>query len=176
MAYSKEQWERARGYYESGLTLSQITDKTSIARNTISQRAKREQWEHSRNADYVVAKELIAIKKGTEKEQSLACADDVADDKIRRRNLAYGAIENLLIRASNMVVSNKTYEKINIGDGVQQFDPRELNTVDLKNLGEAIDKATITLGINQRHATTNIMNTNAQQNETKRVTIVRRND
>jgi predicted DNA-binding protein YlxM (UPF0122 family) len=32
MAYTKVQWEKAKGYYEAGLSLSKIKDKTSITR------------------------------------------------------------------------------------------------------------------------------------------------
>ena len=47
---------------------------------------------------------------------------------------------------------NKVVDKLSCGDGVQNFEPRELNTTDLKNLSDTIDKASITLGVNQRHS------------------------
>lgn len=166
MAYTKEQWSRAKGYYEAGLSLSKITEKTTIARNTISQRAKREQWEHGKNIDYIEAKEIIAVKKGTEKEQSLICADEVADDIIRRKNLVFGATEKIIQRAREIADSNQVTDKINVGNGVQNFEPRPLDTSDLKNLADTLDKASVTLGVNQRHSNNqvNIQNTNAQQN------------
>jgi len=83
MAFSKEQWEKAKAYYEAGLTLSKIKDKMGIARNTISQRAKREQWEHGEHTDYIEAKEVIAKKKGTKKEQLINVLDEVADEKTK---------------------------------------------------------------------------------------------
>lgn len=80
MAYTENQWEKAKGYYEAGMSLSQIKDKTNIARNTISQRAKKEQWEHGKNADYIEAKIKVETKKGTILEQSGAIALNIADD------------------------------------------------------------------------------------------------
>ena len=80
MAYTENQWEKAKGYYEAGMSLSQIKDKTNIARNTISQRAKKEQWEHGKNADYIEAKIKVETKKGTILEQSGAVALNIADD------------------------------------------------------------------------------------------------
>ena len=80
MAYTESQWEKAKAYYEAGMTLSQIKDKTSIARNTISQRAKREQWEHSKNSEYIEAKIKVESQKGTILEQSGAVALNIADD------------------------------------------------------------------------------------------------
>lgn len=87
MAYTESQWEKAKAYYEAGMSLSQIKDKTNIARNTISQRAKREQWEHSKNSDYIEAKIKVETQKGTILEQSgtvaLNIADDIALDKAK---------------------------------------------------------------------------------------------
>lgn len=80
MAYTENQWEKAKGYYEAGMSLSQIKDKTNIARNTISQRAKKEQWEHGKNVDYIEAKIKVETKKGTILEQSGAVALNIADD------------------------------------------------------------------------------------------------
>ena len=80
MAYTESQWEKAKAYYEAGMTLSQIKDKTNIARNTISQRAKREQWEHSKNSEYIEAKIKVERQKGTILEQSGSVALNIADD------------------------------------------------------------------------------------------------
>ena len=80
MAYTESQWEKANAYYEAGMTLSQIKDKTNIARNTISQRAKREQWEHSKNSEYIEAKIKVESQKGTILEQSGSVALNIADD------------------------------------------------------------------------------------------------
>jgi predicted DNA-binding protein YlxM (UPF0122 family) len=158
MAFNEEQWQRARGYYEAGLSLSQIKDKTGIARNTISQKAKKEQWEQGRNADYIEAREIIAVKKGTEKEQSIVCADEVADEKIRHKKLIYGNAEKL---AEKLMI---------MADQVDQAQ-------DMRHLVEANDKLSITLKVNERFAPkTEITNTNATQNNTKRVTIARRSD
>ena len=81
MAYTESQWEKAKAYYEAGMTLSQIKDKTNIARNTISQRAKREQWEHSKNSEYIEAKIKVECQKGTILEQSGSVALNIADLK-----------------------------------------------------------------------------------------------
>ena len=45
MAYSKEQWETAKEYFEAGLSLAEINLRTEISRPQISKRAKKEGWE-----------------------------------------------------------------------------------------------------------------------------------
>ena len=71
-----------------------------------------------------------------------------------------------LKRTQDLIISNRTVEKVSIGDGIQSFQERELNTADLKNLADTVDKASITLGVNQRNASSQVTvnNTNAQQN------------
>jgi len=150
MAYSEEQWLKAKDYYEAGYTLSKIKDKTGIARNTISQRAKRELWEHSRNVDYIEAKELIATKKGTIKEHTVLILDEVAEESIRHKKLINDNATKLSAKLSKMV------------DEIEE--PQ-----DLRHLVEANDKLAITLKVADRHAPkTVIENSNQQLNNTVR--------
>ena len=161
MAYSEKQWLDAKGYYEAGLSLSKIKDKTGIARNTVSQRAKRELWEQGANTDYIEAKELIATKKGTISEQSLVIADEIADDNIRRKKLVYGITEKALSKIDK-ALSRTVIVKDE--DGKETEEEVEHSSKDIRDYVEAIDKASITLGVNHRHAQpTKIENTNAQQ-------------
>lgn len=117
MAYTENQWEKAKGYYEAGMSLSQIKDKTNIARNTISQRAKKEQWEHGKNADYIEAKIKVETKKGTILEQSgsvaLNIADDIAVDKAKAL---------LLFQNSALRNQQKANEILDITDDIKDLE------------------------------------------------------
>ena len=112
--------------------------------------------------------------KGTILEQrgtvSLQIADEVADDNIRRKNLVYGASELLLKRTQEMIQANKTTEKINVGDGVQQFEARELNAKDYKDLADTIDKSSVTLKVNERFSS-NQVQVNNQNNQISEIII-----
>lgn len=118
-----------------------------------------------------LVKEEVAIKTvlSEQSERFSKSFDDKVNDEIRRRGLVFGVIEKALELNQDILKANKTYEKVNVGDGVQQFEPRELNTTDIKNIIEGTDKASITLGVNQRHANSQVQinNTNAQQNNVK---------
>ena len=152
MAYSNEQWERAKAYYEAGLSLSKIKDKTGIARNTISQRAKKEQWEHSANADYIEAKEVIAVKKGTISEQAVLVLDEVADENIRRKNLVYGNAEKLASKLTTMI---------------DQIDTPN----DALTIANANDRLAITMKVADRHAPKIDIQQLQQQNTTGTTTV-----
>ena len=175
MAYSQEQWDRAKGYFEAGISLAQIKDKTGIARNTISQRAKKEHWLRGKNVDYIEAKEIIAIKKGTvldKREQvSLDCADEIADEKLRRKNLVFGGVEKAVQKMNEIIEDGYVEDKISVGDGMQKFEQRKLNATDVKNAIDGYDKASVTLGVNERFSNSQI-NVNTQNNIDNRAIAV----
>lgn len=147
MAYTESQWEKAKAYYEAGMSLSQIKDKTNIARNTISQRAKREQWEHSKNSDYIEAKIKVETQKGTILEQSgtvaLNIADDIALDKAKSITL---------FQNSALKNQKKANELLELADDMKDIESHARITKTNKEtvLGKEID--------------TIINNTNATQN------------
>jgi predicted DNA-binding protein YlxM (UPF0122 family) len=148
MAYSETQWLNARGYFEAGLSLSQIQEKTGIARSSISKKSKSEQWQQGKNLDYIEAKELIVEKKATENQHLLNIADEVAEDKIRHKRLIFGNAEKIANKLNTMI---------------DQVDTPS----DMKALAETNDKIAITLKVADRHATTKQdinINNNTQQN------------
>jgi hypothetical protein len=103
---------------------------------------------------------------------------NTAQEEVYNKSLITNATQLNLVRTMQYLSENKKLEKRTIGDGVQVFEEVGLGADDFKQCQDAIDKASITLGVNQRHANTTINNTNATQNnsEIRRVTIVKRDD
>lgn len=97
-----------------------------------------------------------------------------AKDEAYNRGLIFNATQKNLAKITQMLDKNTKYEKVGVGDGVQNFEPVELNANDYKALQDAIDKASLTLGINQRAASTTINNANVQQSEETKIVIERR--
>lgn len=103
MAYSAEQWERARALFESGqYSLSQIQEKTGIDKSQISRKSKIQQWQQGRNADYIEARVVLAEKKSTENTTTLQVLDDIADEQIRHKRLINGNAEKLAGKIATM--------------------------------------------------------------------------
>lgn len=147
MAISQEKWEKAKTLFESGkLSLSEISKQTGIDKSSISKKAKNQQWSSVENSDYIEAKILIAEKKSTLPIEKINILDDVANDEIRRRKLVLGNAEKLAQKID--IMTDEVFE-----------------AKDIKDLVDANDKLSITLGVNQRHANSqvNIQNTNATQ-------------
>lgn len=108
---------------------------------------------------------IVSIKSelSNESEYQVFTFDKEVNEQLRLKNLVFKATEKVIKKAIDIIDSGKVTDKLNVGDGVQQFEPRELNTTDVKNLADAIDKASITLGVNQRHSSSQI-NVNTQNN------------
>ncbi|MDR2099976.1 MAG: hypothetical protein LBP40_04000 [Campylobacteraceae bacterium] len=146
MAHSDKQWEAAKTYYEAGLTLREIEKKTGINYAVISKKAKRQIWQQGANADYIEAKITIAEKKATKKATEIQLLDEIATDIIANKRLIYDVTTKALKRIENII---DTLDNPN----------------DLKAVVEMADKASLTLGINPRHANQQInVQTNTQVN------------
>lgn len=151
MAYSQEQWDRAKAYYESGqYSLSGIQEKTGISRSKISEKAKREQWEQGRNADYIEAKKTLAIKKGTEKGTVIQVLDDIADEQIRHKGLINSNAELIASQIPSML-TGMIEKKVDEETG-EVYEVNNITPQDLKLLAETNDRVAITLKVADRHA------------------------
>lgn len=155
MAYSEEQWDRAKAYFESGqYSLSQISDKTGIDKSQISRKSKIQQWQQGRNADYIEAKVKIVEKKTTENTTTLQVLDDIADEAIANKKLIYGLTKKALKKASELLDQTE-------------------NLYDVNTAVQLADRASLTLGVNPRHASQQITvnNQNTQITDNRKLTI-----
>lgn len=148
--------------FNIGVSQNQLALKYECSPATINKLCKGLEPKYKDKVNTIVA---IKSELSKESEYQSECFNKEVNDKLRREGLVFNATEKLLKKASQMIDKNSVVDKINVGDGVQNFEPRELNTSDFKNLIDTIDKASITLGINPRHANTNIKvdNNNLQQ-------------
>lgn len=168
MAYSIEQWERAKAYFEAGIhSLSEIQEAIGISKSKISEKAKKEQWQKGRNADYIEARVILAEKKGTEKGTILQVLDDIADNVIRHRRLVFGVTESALQQLQK--ISDDGVKEVLVktkigGDILVEKETINLTPSDYESIISAADKASITLNVNQRHAKSGDVNVNTQTN------------
>ena len=94
----------------------------------------------------VKAEAAIKSALNTKSERLVKAFDDKVKESLRRQNLVYGIQEKAIQKATDML------------EGIDAAQ-------DLKHLVDAVDKASITLKVSDRHAPkTEINNTNATQN------------
>ena len=166
---TKYNWEDIKKHYEAGMSQAEIVLNFECPKSSLSEKINKEGWTQNEQVKaYIKGSIEVNEQKANLIEQDVRIveiADSIVDEHSRRRNLVFNATELLVKRATTMIKENKTTDKISVGAGIQQIEPRELDSSDLKNLADTIDKASLTMGVNQRHSNSqvNIQNTNAVQ-------------
>nr|DAJ66308.1 MAG TPA: Helix-turn-helix of DDE superfamily endonuclease [Caudoviricetes sp.] len=126
------------------------------------------------NERYVEAEVTMISARQTLPDEQMNAIMNAAKDEAYNRGLIFNATQKNLAKITEMLNKNTKFEKVGVGDGVQNFEPVELNANDYKALQDAIDKASLTLGVNQRTSSTTINNANVQQSEETKIVIERR--
>lgn len=179
MAISKDTWDRAKAYFEAGKSLTYIVDKTGISKSQLSKRSKADEWIKNKTKqikDDIIElqeeKETLKRKNETVMKQLFKLEDyeievigDLIEDEAEIKSLLFNTTALNIVRVNQDLKHNVKSEKLNSGDGIQTLEPVKLSSADYKNHQDTLDKASITLGINKRHAPkAEINNTNGQQN------------
>lgn len=123
--------------------------------------------EKNQNGHLVDAQIAILSAKSLLSDEEMTAITNTAQNEAFSKGLIYNATQMNLIRTMEYLNKNQKLEKINVGDGVQNFEPVGLGADDFKQCQDTIDKASLTLGINQRHSSQNISvntQTNVQAN------------
>jgi len=193
MAYSQAQWNRAKFLFELGYSLRDIEEDCSISHVQISRKAKKEQWQkvtekQAIKADVIaLEKENVTLsdKKVTVSQRVATLSDfeiTILSEKITEEIGIKSLITNTqalaVIRANEQLTRNtKTVmlkERQYSSEGVpigEEYTPYEvpLDSTDIKNNVDSVDKASITLKVSDRHAPKFEVNT--QNNQLTNLTI-----
>ena len=136
--------------WKVGISQNQLAKNYAVSKATINKLCK---GVEQINIEIVNTKVSLTRALQEKSEQELNSIDREVNDKLRRENLVYGFQERAIKKAGEML------------DGIEQ--PQ-----DLKHLIDGVDKASITLGVSQRHAPKSDVNlTNAQQVNDNKLTI-----
>ena len=175
MARKKVNWDKVKALYESGLPLSEIEKRTGVNRGSISRKAKMQQWQHGKNADYIVAKEVLTQKKATLNPTELHYLDDVADEYIRNKKIINDLSLQAMQKVKETLEDGKVEEIATVSGemGEIRVVERKLNPREIKSLVDAIDKAGQTLGVVPRFSQqVNIQNNQVVENKTLQVRFI----
>lgn len=98
-----------------------------------------------------------------ESECQVNAFDKEVNTRMRRMGLVFGVLENALKKNSEILKDGTVEEKINIGDGMQNFQARKLNPKETKELIDGTVSVGKAFGVIEDKANTTINNTNANQ-------------
>jgi hypothetical protein len=188
MAYSPEQWERAKILFELEIPLSEIEEKTGISKGQISKKSNKEKWGKETKRKRIKA-DIVAFEKKKETlekenetlireistldEFEITIIQNVVEEETRNKSLLFSTANLSLIRKNQLLTKNKKQviemETHYSDDGkplkkTPIVIEMELSPTDLKTIDEGVDKNAVTMEIAQRHSNTTINNTNATQN------------
>ena len=196
MAYTPEQWTKAKGLFEIGYSPEQIADELGFkSRDTVYKRAVKENWE--KNKIIQEKSELLDLEKknstilqeNSTMLQKISTLEDyqitILQDEVLKtgnKSFLFSTANLSLIRKNQMLTKNTKqvveYETHYSDDGKPLMkSPKtieiELSPSDYKAIDEGIDKNAITLEHAPRHANTNIKvdNNNLQQEVNNNLTI-----
>lgn len=172
MAHSEESWLEAKSMFEAGMSLSDIEKDTGISKGQISKKSKREDWQKEtlkhlaeREVHTIIKQKEIQKEKETLNSTQRKHYDAVFLTEVQSANLALNANHELLLKIHSDIKSGMKVEKINVGDGIQQFEPIAHGSSDHVNHAKAIQTISDNLGITSRHANSQInVQTNTQVN------------
>ena len=176
MAKAKYDWTEIQKAYECGKTVDELVKKYDVEKKTLQNKISEKKWEVSGKikADITELKTSIGKISGTlgnNPDKAHIIAEDVIDcinqiaDLVEGEKIVKSATLLNLARTVNYLKNNTKLEKVSAGAGIQELVEVGLGSDDFKQCQDAIDKASITLGVNQRHSNSkvNIQNTNAAQ-------------
>lgn len=84
-------------------------------------------------------------------------------EEAQNKNLVMNASQLLITKVIDKLNDGTKLEKVAVGNGIQQLETVGLGSSDYKNYADTIDKASVTMGVNERHAPKQNINL-AQQN------------
>lgn len=186
MAYTNEQWLKAKGFFEAGYSLQQIEDETGITRSSISKRAKKESWikfeiqqiksdivDLESEIQQVEEKKSILVEKVSNLEDyQINIIKELVEDTLKQKSILFNGLNLAMIRATQKLQANKKKEMLKIkegfGAGISQERYEEiesdLSSSDIQDYTNTLIKAGQGLGLIEKDgASVNIQN-NLQNN------------
>lgn len=194
MAYSPEQWEKAKGLFEAGIDPQIIADDLGFkSRDTVYKRAKKENWEKNKilqektelldlekkNSTIQQENSTMVEKLSNLEDYQITTIKDIAESELKRKSILLNTATLSMIRKNQMLTKNtKTvieFETTYSDDGKPLLKRPiefqiELSPSDLKALDEGLDKNAVTAEIAPRHASSQINLQNNIQNNQQNVT------
>ena len=163
---SKYDWRDIRKHYEAGMSQSEIVLQFECPKSSLSEKIKQEKWTQSELVkSYIKGSVEVNEQKANIIEQDVRLveiADNIIEEQSRRRNLIFNVTEKI-VKNIDKAVSQKIDILDDKGKVIRQEDLL-LDSKSAKEYIDAVDKASITLGVNQRHSNSQI-NINNENNQ-----------
>ena len=82
--YTAKQWEKAREYFEAGLSIREVSAKTGISKSPIAKKAKDESWSKGTDKGQLIAEAArVEAQKGQLTDTALEVHNELVDERVR---------------------------------------------------------------------------------------------
>ena len=187
MAYTPEQWIKAKGLFELGYSPEQIAHELNFkSRDTVYKRAVKEKWEKNKilqektelldlekkNSTIQQENSTMVEKLSNLEDYQITILKDITESELKRKSILLNTATLSMIRKNQMLTKNtKTvieFETTYSDDGKPLMKRPiefqiELSPNDLKAIDEGLDKNAVTAELAPRHSNSQI-NVNTQNN------------
>ena len=201
MAYSQEQWLKAKGFFEAGKSLSYISKKTGIGRTTISDKSKEEKWQKGKTEQQtkqlkpLIVENEVRIQetnrinrtiteqlvKSNFEDYQIDILEELVRDELKQKSILFTGLNMAMIRATQKLQSNKKIEMLKVREGfgngvsVESYQEVEsdLSSSDIQDYTNTLIKAGQGLGLIEKDGSNINVNTqnNIQQNNNIPLTL-----
>lgn len=176
MAIAKEIWDKAKFLFELGKPLSEIALETGISKGQISKRANSEDWSKGKkkqlkaeimevereNETILQKKETVVskLKNANLNDFEITMFDETVRKELKHEGLIFNTATLALIRNNEILTRGTKQVMLKVAqyaDGQkigEEYEPYQvpLTSKDVQECIDGTDKASITLGVNARHA------------------------
>ena len=189
MAYTPEQWVKAKGLFEIGYSPEQIAHELNFkSRDTVYKRAVKEKWEKNKilqektelldleKKNYTIQQEnsTMVEKISTLEDYQITFLKEVVEDITKQKSIIFNGLNLAAIRANQKLQQNRKKELLKIkegfGNGVSQEHYEEiesdLSSSDIQDYTNILIKAGQGLGIIEKDGSQVSIQNNIQNNNT----------
>lgn len=189
MAYTPEQWLKAKGLFELGYSPEQIAQELNFkSRDTVYKRAVKEKWEKNKilqektelldleKKNYTIQQEnsTMVEKISTLEDYQITILKELVEDITKQKSIIFNGLNLAAIRANQKLQQNRKKELLKIkegfGNGVSQEHYEEiesdLSSSDIQDYTNILIKAGQGLGIIEKDGSQVSIQNNIQNNNT----------
>lgn len=186
MAYTQDQWLKAKGLYEAGEDPQTIADRLGFkSRDTVYKRAKKEDWEKDKilqekaeilglereNSTISEKNSTMLEKISTMESYQIDILKDLVEDATKSKSIIFTGLNMAAIRATQQLQKNTKREMIKVKEGFgagvskEYFEEieSELNANDIKAHTETLVKVGQGVGLIEKDGSSVTVNTQNNQ-------------
>jgi len=128
-----EEWSKAREYFEAGLSLSEIVDKTGISKSQLSKKSNAEGWLKGNEKKQLIDDAVrVQAAKATLTKQAIDVHNEIVDERLRYLSF---------FDKAGLIISNAAVSRVQAEPDMPMADMRHASEIVAKQRDSVLGKA-----------------------------------